>query len=362
MRTVRVSLGDRSYDILVGSDLLRAAGRHIAKVFSPRAVVVISDEQVATRYLDPVVASLKEAGFATGTALVPPGEQSKSKDRLFDLYEACFAARLERRSLIVALGGGVVGDLAGYVAASYLRGMPFVQMPTTLLAQVDSSVGGKTGINLPGGKNLVGAFHQPSLVLSDVGALATLDDRQFATGMAEVIKHAVIRDAALFERLKSQADRFASRDAAVMEEAVARNCEIKADVVAADELEGGLRAILNYGHTVGHAIESVSSYGHYTHGEAVALGMNAEADVARQRGLIDGPTHQRQKMLLEAFGLASRLREPLAVDRLLDAMRHDKKVQAGKVRFVLPEAIGSVRIVDDVTESELRKALATLQP
>jgi 3-dehydroquinate synthase len=362
MQRVTVRLADRSYDILVGDGLLRDAGRHVAAVFSPRAVMVISDEQVAARYLGVVTDSLQGAGFTVSTALVPPGEQSKSKDRLFDLYEACFAARLERRSLIVALGGGVVGDLAGYVAASYLRGIPFVQMPTTLLAQVDSSVGGKTGINLPGGKNLVGAFHQPSLVLSDVAALATLDDRQFATGMAEVVKHAMIRDAALFDRLESQAKRFAARDAVVMEEAVARNCRIKADVVAADERESGLRAILNYGHTVGHAIESVASYGRYTHGEAVALGMNAEADVARRRGLIDDGTYGRQVRLLETFGLASRLREPLAVDRLIVAMQHDKKVVGGKVRFVLPEAVGSVRIVDDVTEGELRQALAVLQP
>jgi 3-dehydroquinate synthase len=324
--------------------------------------MVVTDEHVAALHLGTVTESLKDAGFDVSTAVVPPGEQSKSKDRLFALYEACFEARLERRSVVVALGGGVVGDLAGYLAASYLRGLPFVQMPTTLLAQVDSSVGGKTGINLPGGKNLVGAFHQPSLVLSDVGVLATLDDRQFATGMAEVVKHAMIRDAALFERLEAQSAAFASRDVGIMEDAVARNCRIKADVVATDEHEAGLRAILNYGHTVGHAIESVASYGRYTHGEAVALGMSAEADIARRRGLIDDATHGRQAALLEAFNLPSRLLERLSVERMAEATRHDKKVVGGKVRFVLPDGVGSVRIVDDVSDDELRQALAAILP
>ncbi|NIA21927.1 MAG: 3-dehydroquinate synthase [Anaerolineaceae bacterium] len=362
MQTVNVALGDRSYDILVGRGLLREAGRLVSHLFSPRRVLVVSDSRVADLYMKPLESSLVEAGFTVSTAVVPEGEQSKSGEQLFELYEACFAANLERRSLVVALGGGVVGDLAGYLAASYLRGLAFIQVPTTLLSQVDSSVGGKTGINLPNGKNLVGAFHQPSLVLADIETLSSLDRRQMATGLAEVVKHGMIRDAALLTRLEAEADKLVAGDLDVLEEVVARNCRIKAEVVASDELEAGLRAILNYGHTIGHAIESVASYGVYTHGEAVALGMNGEALIARGRGLIDEAVHSRQQGLLERIGLPGKLREPLGVDRLLEAMRHDKKVRAGRLRFVLPEAIGRVKIADDVTEAELREALDHLQP
>jgi len=365
MQTVNVALGDRSYDILVGRGLLQKTGKLVAKLFSPRRVLIVSDSRVADLYMKPVQSSLSEAGFTVSAAVVPEGEGSKSGEQLFELYEACFAAGLERRSLVVALGGGVVGDLAGYLAASYLRGLAFIQVPTTLLSQVDSSVGGKTGINLlfaEGGKNLVGAFHQPSLVLGDVETLRTLDERQIATGLAEVVKHAMISDVALLARLEAEADKLSECDLNVLEEVVAWNCRIKARVVVSDELESGQRAILNYGHTIGHAVESVASYGVYTHGEAVAVGMNGEALIASRRGLISDAIHRRQQGLLEKFGLPGKLREPLAVDRLLDAMRHDKKVVAGRLRLVLPEAIGRVRIVDDVTDDELHEALCHLQP
>jgi len=358
METVEVALGERSYRILIGSDLLADAGRHIAAVLRPGRALVVTDDTVAGLYLEPVQRSLRDAGFTVSAATVPPGETSKSHEQLLRVYDACYRASLERGSVIVALGGGVVGDLAGFAAASYLRGVACVQMPTTLLAQVDSSVGGKTGINLPGGKNLVGAFHQPALVLADVASLATLDDRQVATGMAEVVKHAMIRDAALFDRLEAVAATLRACDASTLEEIVARNCRIKAEVVADDEKESGLRAILNYGHTVGHAVEQVASYGAYTHGEAVALGMNAEADLARLRGHIGRDVHARQQALLTAFGLPARLTTPLAAA----AMRHDKKVRAGRLRFVLPTGVGAVRIVDDVTDEELAGVLSWLQP
>jgi len=362
MNTVKVALGDRSYRILIGSRLLAEAGRHVAEALRPGRALVVTDETVAGLYLELVERSLREAGFAVSVATVPPGETSKSHEQLLRVYDACYRASLERGSVVVALGGGVVGDLAGFAAATYLRGVACVQVPTTLLAQVDSSVGGKTGINLPGGKNLVGAFHQPSLVLADVATLATLDDRQVATGMAEVVKHAMIRDAALFARLEADSARLRARDASTLEEIVAWNCRIKAEVVAADEHESGLRAILNYGHTVGHAVEQVASYGAYTHGEAVALGMNAEADLARLRGGIGDKVHARQQALLAAFGLPSCLAAPLAAEDLIAAMRHDKKVRAGRLRFVLPTDVGTVDIVDDVTDAELVDVLSRLQP
>lgn len=362
MHTVDVSLGQRSYQILVGSGLLAEAGRHVAAVFPSNRgrALVITDDTVAGIHLDPVTRSLAAAGFTVSSAIVPAGEQSKSFEQLSRLCDACFRAGLERRSLIVALGGGVIGDLAGFVAATYLRGLPFVQAPTTLLAQVDSSIGGKTGINLPGGKNLVGSFHQPVLVLADVAALATLDDRQFSSGLAEVVKHAMIRDAALFDLLESDAGKLLARDPATLEEIVARNCGVKAAVVSADEREEGLRASLNYGHTVGHAVESVASYGVYTHGEAVALGMAAAAVIARSRSYISDAVVVQQNKLLESFGLPTRLRRPLDADALLEAMRHDKKVLSGRLRFVLPVAIGQTRLVDDVTDDELRRAVSKI--
>ena len=362
MKTVEVSLGDRSYRIVIGADVLTGAGRHVADVVGSGRALVVSDDTVADLYLERVRASMAEADLAVSAVTVPPGEPSKCHEQLLRVYDACLAAGLERGSVVVALGGGVVGDLAGFVAATYLRGLVCVQMPTTLLAQVDSSVGGKTGVNLPGGKNLVGAFHQPSLVLADVATLQTLDDRQMATGMAEVVKHAMIRDATLFDFLEAEARTLLRRDAGAMEEVVAWNCRIKAAVVAADEHEEGLRAILNYGHTVGHAVETVASYGAYTHGEAVALGMNAEADLARARGDITPEVHARQQDLLTRFGLPSRLRRPLDIAALAGAMRRDKKVRAGRVRFVLPQAIGTVHVVDDVTDGELQDALKRLQP
>jgi 3-dehydroquinate synthase len=360
MHTVDVALGQRSYQILVGSGLLAEAGCHVAALFPPGRALIITDDTVAGLYLDRVTKSLSAAGFAVSTATVPAGEQSKSFDQLSRLCDECFCAGLERRSLILALGGGVIGDLAGFVAATYHRGIPFVQLPTTLLAQVDSSIGGKTAINLPGGKNLVGAFYQPALVLADIAALATLDARQFSSGLAEVVKHAMIRDAALFARLEADAAKILARDPATLGEIVARNCAVKAAVVSADEREAGLRAILNYGHTVGHAVEAIASYGVYTHGEAVALGMAAAAAIACSRGFISDAVVAQQNKLLGRFGLPTKLRRPLDADALLEAMRHDKKVRAGRLRLVLPVAIGETRIVDDVTDDELCAALAVM--
>src|SRR5271163_689954 len=270
MRTVAVSLGLRSYPIFIGGNLLPKLGRQCAKFRLGRRCAIISDRNVARRYAKKAMASLRAAGFDPVLITVPAGESSKSLQTVQTCCDQLARHRLERKSFIVALGGGVVGDLAGLVAAVYLRGIDFVQAPTTLLAQVDSSVGGKVGVNLPAGKNLVGAFYQPRFVLCDLNALATLPMRQFRSGLAEVIKYGIIRDAALFGRLEKDLGLLLKRDPAALAATVARCCEIKAEIVARDEREGGVRAILNFGHTIGHALEAISGYGKFLHGEAIA--------------------------------------------------------------------------------------------
>jgi 3-dehydroquinate synthase len=276
-------------------------------------------------------------------------------------------AKKYESEMVIGLGGGVVTDIAGFVAATYMRGIPWIAVSTSLLGQVDASVGGKTGVDHPECKNLIGAFHQPSAVLADVGTLATLPAEELRTGLAEVVKHAMIRDSGLMARLERDADALLACEPAVAEAVVARNIEIKAEVVSADEREGGLRRILNYGHTVGHAIESLGmeSCGRLggmpvTHGRAVALGMVAEARIAERRGLLDAEAARRQRDLLDRFGLPVALKEPVEADRVLALMRHDKKAEAGRLRFVLPEAVGSVCQTDDVTDDEIRDALALL--
>ena len=322
---------------------------------------------MAVHYLEPAARSLREAGLDPMPIVIPPGEASKTLLQAARLYDGFLAAGLDRGSVVVALGGGVVTDLAGFAAATYMRGVAWVAVPTTLLAQVDAGVGGKTGVDLKGGKNLVGAFHQPAAVLADVATLATLPDEELRTGLAEVVKHAVIRDAALAAMLEAEADRILARDARVLEDVVARNVRIKAAVVMADERESDLRRILNYGHTIGHALETLalrspaeSAGPALTHGRAVSLGMMAEASIAVRRGLVGRAVLERQRRLLERFGLPVRLASPPDARRCLAILAHDKKVEAGRPRFVLPEAFGEVRVVRDVTDDEIREALASL--
>jgi 3-dehydroquinate synthase len=332
---------------------------------------------VAAHYLEPALVSLREAGLQAATLVIKPGEASKTLREAARLYDGFLAAGLDRGSVVVALGGGVVTDLAGFAAATYLRGIAWVAVPTTLLAQVDAAVGGKTGVDLKEGKNLVGAFHQPAAVLADVATLATLPDEELRTGLAEVVKHAVIRDAALAAMLEAQADRILARDAPVLEALVARNVRIKAAVVMADEREADLRRILNYGHTIGHALEALAlrspadfpgparqgdaaASPALTHGRAVSLGMMAEAAIALRRGLIGQAVLERQRRLLDRFGLPVRLASPPDAKACLAILAHDKKAEAGRRCFVLPEAIGQVRVVDDVTDDEIRDALTSL--
>ncbi len=362
MRIVNVPLGTRSYEIKIGPGLVRDLGRHCADLKLGNRCAVISDKNVAPRYAKAVQASLKKAGFESVLIIVSAGETAKSVKVVEQCYDALAKHRLERKSFIVALGGGVVGDLAGFVAATYLRGIAFVQVPTTLLAQVDSSVGGKVGVNLKAGKNLVGAFHQPRLVLCDLDTLKTLPIREFRAGLAEVIKYGIIYDAALFERLESDLPKLLKRDPKTLTKVIARCCEIKADVVAQDETETGLRAILNFGHTIGHAIENISGYGKYLHGEAISIGQVAAAKISVLSGLSNDET-ERIGRIFQNAGLPTKIRLNTAErKKLLAAMRLDKKVSAGEIKFVLAKRIGETVWGQKVPEQLVHEALDFVSP
>ena len=358
MRVVQVPLGARSYSIQIGSGLLPRLGLECRRLGLARRCAVISDSNVAPLYGKATVRSLQEAGFEPALVSVPAGETAKRLKTVHSCYDRLAAVRLERGSFIVALGGGVVGDLAGFVAATYLRGLPFVQVPTTLLAQVDSSVGGKVGVNLTAGKNLVGAFHQPRLVLADLDTLGTLPLREFRAGLAEVIKYGIIADARFFRRLERDFAKLLKREPRVLGSVVARCCEIKAEVVGEDETESGRRAILNFGHTIGHALEAISAYGKYLHGEAISIGQVAAARLSW--GLLGLPASEveRIRALFLAAGLPTGADlGPRQVGALLTAMRLDKKVSGGEVKFVLARQIGAVRYGLPVPEAMVREVL-----
>jgi 3-dehydroquinate synthase len=363
MRTVEVSLGTRSYPILIGENSLDALGKQCARMKLGRRCAIISDANVARRYAKPAIASLKASGFEVAAVTLPPGETSKSLRMVERCYDQLARHRLERNSFIIAFGGGVIGDLAGFVAATYLRGIQFVQVPTSLLAQVDSSVGGKVGVNLKAGKNLVGAFYQPRLVLCDLSALATLSARQFRSGVAEVIKYGIIFDAPLFARLERDLPLLLKRDTRVLADVVARCCEIKAEVVGQDERETGLRAILNFGHTIGHAIEAIFGYGKYLHGEAISIGQVAAAKLSvRAAGLSAAEVARIQRLFARA-GLPTEIKlTPARVQTLIDAMRLDKKVTGGEVKFVLARRIGQVELGHKIAPEWIAEALAKTPP
>jgi 3-dehydroquinate synthase len=358
VRIVKVSLGNRSYDIKIGTGLLARVGRECARLGLGRRCVIISDRNVAPRYGEAVQEALARAGFAAGLVTIPAGETAKSLKVLESCYNQLAAQGLERKSFIVALGGGVVGDLAGFVAATYLRGVPFVQVPTTLLAQVDSSVGGKVGMNLKAGKNLVGAFHQPRLVLCDLATLASLPMREYRAGLAEVIKYGIIYDARLFARLERDLPKLLRRDPRTLASVVARCCEIKADVVRQDETESGLRAILNFGHTIGHALEAISHYGKYLHGEAIAIGQVLAAKLSAQVLGLPASEFERIERLFQRSGLPTQLNLSAPDKRkLFLAMKLDKKVSAGEIKFVLARRIGAVEFGHQVPASLLTAAI-----
>lgn len=340
---VTVSLGDRSYDIRVQPGILGEIGRCLSSLGLKGKVGVVTNPVVGRLYAPGVLRSLRAAGLDASTIVLPEGERAKSLRSVSAILDALVKARFERGSVLVALGGGVIGDLTGFAASIYMRGIPFVQVPTTLVAQVDSSVGGKTGVNHPLGKNLIGTFSQPRLVLVDPGTLRTLPHRELVAGMAEVIKYGVIADETFFAYLEQHMDRLLKLEAEPVDHVIARSCEIKASVVAQDERESDLRRILNYGHTIGHALESLGGYRKLIHGEAVAIGMVQEADLARHLGRCAPDVVERQRALVRRTGLPDALPETTFA-RLWAAMQHDKKVVQGCVHCVLPERIGQVVI------------------
>jgi len=365
-RLVTVSLGDRSYAIVVGQDLLKSSGVTILRWLNDRfgeanvhSACIVTDSNVR-QHADVVRGSLDALGVRTTVFEMHPGEQSKRLEIISDAWDQLIEFQADRRTIVVAVGGGVVGDAAGFIAASFTRGLPFVQIPTTLLANVDSSVGGKVGINHPRAKNMIGAFHQPLGVLVDVAAMESLPDREYRSGLAEVVKYGVIQDSSFFDFLERNTAKLNSRDPATIEYAIARSCTLKAEVVEQDEFERtGLRAILNYGHTFAHAYEALTGYGELLHGEAVAIGMIDASRLAENLGRIDARATQRQLALLTELGLPTRLPNPekISAHDVLDRMRLDKKTVGGKLRFVLPSRLGHVDVVKDVSEEAVRYVL-----
>ena len=356
MARIRVALGERSYEIEVGTGLIADAARYRPHLAGRKAALV-TNAVVAPLYLKSVAEALRSAGAEVIEVVLPDGEEHKTWQTLNLVFDGLVSAHCDRHTTIVALGGGVVGDIAGLAAAVYQRGIPFIQVPTTLLAQVESSVGGKTAVNHPLGKNMVGAFHQPRAVIADVSTLDTLPVRELRAGLAEVIKHGVIRDPAFFDWLEANIDHLLARDPDALVHAVVRSCEIKAEVVGQDERETGLRAILNFGHTFGHAIESALGYGHWVHGEAVGAGMVMAADLSARVGMISKTQAGRIRDLVARAGLPVAGPAGLTADRYLELMAVDKKAAAGKIRFVLLEGLGSAVVRADIPEPAVRETL-----
>ena len=337
--TLQVDLGERSYPIAIGPALLSDPLQTGAYVRGKR-VAIVTNTTVAPLYLEQLKSALAASGKQITQIVLPDGEEEKNWVSLMQIFDALLAAKCDRTTTLIALGGGVIGDLTGFAAASYMRGVPFIQMPTTLLAQVDSSVGGKTGINHPQGKNMIGAFYQPQAVLADTSTLDTLPARELSAGLAEVIKHGAIIDAAFFDWIEANIGKLVARDAGALAYAIQRSCEIKADVVRQDERESGLRAILNFGHTFGHAIENGLGYGKWLHGEAVGCGMVMAADLSRRLGFIDLPAQQRIAAVVRAAGLPV-VAPDLGNERWLELMQVDKKNEGGEIRFILLKPLGT---------------------
>lgn len=352
---LQVELGERSYPITIGPDLLSQPDL-VARHVSGKRAVVVTNTTVAPLYLASLEKSLSASGIEVLPVILPDGEEFKTWEYLMRIFDAMLAAKCERKTTLIALGGGVVGDMTGFAAASYMRGVPFIQIPTTLLSQVDSSVGGKTGINHPLGKNMIGAFYQPQAVLADTSTLQTLPARELSAGLAEIIKYGAVIDLAFFEWIESNILALRAQQAPALAYAIARSCEIKAEVVRQDEREGGLRAILNFGHTFGHAIEAGMGYGQWLHGEAVGCGMVMAADLSCRLGLIDSAANARVKNLVQAAGLPVTAPD-LGAARWLELMQSDKKNEDGKIKFILMKPLGQP-CISNVEESILLQTLA----
>lgn len=361
MERLIVDLGERSYPIMIGEGLLsniaEYCNEHGLSKQSP--LMIITDEQVAQFYLAETAAALRAGGYTVVEAIVPAGEKSKSLSQLEQLVGIALQAGLDRKSAVIALGGGVVGDLAGFVAASFMRGIRFIQVPTTILAH-DSSVGGKVAVNHPYAKNIIGAFHQPEFVLYDMNSIRTLPEREVKAGFAEVVKHGLIWDREFVEWCSEHADALLALDLGKLSKAIHEGCKIKAKVVSEDERENGLRAILNLGHTIGHALEAVAQYDELLHGEAISIGMVGSARLAKRFGY-SIEIYEQTKRLLKQFGLPVRLPAHLDTDQIMSALMHDKKFKEGKLVFVVPTAIGQVEIRNDVPADWIREIVDELK-
>lgn len=353
IKTIKVHLessqSDRSYPIYIGSGLLEQV-EYILPYLKQKRVVIVTNETVAPLYLKKIQDAFEHHGVSAVAIILPDGENYKDWETLNLIFDALLKQNCERKTTLVALGGGVIGDLTGFAAATYLRGISFVQVPTTLLAQVDSSVGGKTGINHPLGKNMIGSFYQPLLVLADSSALFTLPDREFRSGLAEVVKYGLIRDGIFFDWLEANMGKLIARDLATLNTAICRSCEIKAEIVAADEHESGVRALLNLGHTFGHAVENAMGYGQWLHGEAVAAGTIVAAELSKRMNLISETELMRIRNLFKLANLPISL-PAVSSNHYFDLMKLDKKVEGGKIRFILLNQIGRAAIFDNIPES-----------
>jgi 3-dehydroquinate synthase len=362
---ITVPLPDQPYDVVIAPGGLAQVGSWLGEGQPPRLkpgqrILLVSNPSIFRHYGESVVAALEQAGYAVQPCLLPAGERYKNLKSIQKLYDAALDFRLERQSAMVALGGGVIGDMTGFAAATWLRGMRFVQIPTSLLAMVDASIGGKTGVNHPQGKNLIGAFHQPRLVMIDPLVLKTLPAREFRAGMAEVIKYGVIWDLELFEALEAaeSLDQYRHLGDDLLHQILTRSCQAKADVVSQDEKEAGLRAILNYGHTLGHAVESLTHYRGVNHGEAVAIGMVAAGRIATAKGYWTEEEASRQLKLIEKAGLPTQIPPHLVAEDILTLLQGDKKVEDGQVRFVMPKGLGAAFVTADITRQDILTALA----
>ncbi|GAA4900714.1 3-dehydroquinate synthase [Ferrimonas pelagia] len=359
MERIDVQLGTRSYPIIIAPDLLDSGQEWLAQL-KPHRTLVITNDVVAPLYLERTCTLLRQAGKLVDTLVLPDGEAEKTLATLDTIFSRALSLDLGRDCALVALGGGVIGDMVGFAAACYQRGVSFVQIPTTLLAQVDSSVGGKTAVNHPLGKNMIGAFHQPELVLMDTRTLSTLPEREFAAGMAEVIKYGILWDGEFFQWLEAQQQALKAQQPEALIYAIRRCCEIKAEVVAEDETEQGVRALLNLGHTFGHAIEAEQGYGVWLHGEAVAAGMMQAALLSHQLGWLDDAEIARIRALLQAFELPVAGPDNMVAEQYLPHMRRDKKALNGQIRLILPRTLGRAVVTADVTEAQLRTFLHDL--
>lgn len=364
---ISVNIPQNAYEVVIAPDALDHLGAWLTDHQKPlvktgQKLLVVSNPLIFRHYGDRVVQSLKSVGYQVSTCILPAGERYKTLRSIQKIHDAAYAAKLERKSAMIALGGGVIGDMTGFAAATWLRGIGVVQVPTSLLAMVDASIGGKTGVNHPQGKNLIGAFHQPCLVVIDPKVLSTLPAREFRAGMAEVIKYGVIWDADLFAALEqaTRLDQYRYVDDDLQQTILTHSCQAKAEVVAKDEKEAGLRAILNYGHTIGHAVESATGYRTVNHGEAVAIGMIAAGKLASALQLWSNEAEQRQTALIEKTRLPTTLPSSAGIETLIALLQGDKKVEDGHVRFILPKAIADACITDAVTDNNIRSVLVAM--